>query len=417
MNMLQGTLIVEAAGSGESGTGEATAGQTATATTEAPERHDHEHNEHAGHTHGFARAVGVGPTLQVGELESVELAIFGGGVTCPTCVTNIEGFINELPGVDDIQVNFGAERVGVRFDPTQVSVDDMEAAVRSGGYTVRRREKPGSPETEDQEAAERRAEQRDLTRRVLVGAVLTAPVLFGMMTHEFFSPDWLPSIFLNHWFQLILITPVMFYTGWPIHHAQHQAESGVRVRIQDRRDTHRGRRALPVLRPTPQPCDRGCCHGAQFPVRRHERQPPAPLPSARTANPSCYRIRHDCRRGQWPDRTRASSGGRADGHRNGSRVWNDYRFSNRRRPRRVRRGDLLLLLACLPRSSTLIQLSTPPALRDEGRIWSGARPSNQGRNSPWSCLPPSTGAKLARSTADTGTPEPKPEPTRDACTC
>jgi Cu+-exporting ATPase len=214
MNMLHGTLIVESA---DAGPREPTAGQTATATAEAPEHHDHEHDEHAGHTHGFARAVGVGPTLQGGELESVELATFGGGVTCPTCVTNIEAFINELPGVDDVQVNFGAERVGVRFDPTQVSVDDMEAAVRSGGYTVRRREKPGSPETEDQEAAERRAEQRDLTRRVLVGAVLTAPVLFGMMTYEFFSPDWLPSIFLNHWFQLILITPVMFYAGWPIH--------------------------------------------------------------------------------------------------------------------------------------------------------------------------------------------------------
>ena len=22
---------------------------------------------------------------------------------------------------------------------------------------------------------------------------------------------------MNHWLQLVLITPVMFYTGWPIH--------------------------------------------------------------------------------------------------------------------------------------------------------------------------------------------------------
>ena len=67
------------------------------------------------------------------------------------------------------------------------------------------------------EAADRRAERRDLRRRLIAGAVLTAPVLFAMMADEFFSPSWLPSILLNHWFQFGLIAPVMLYTGWPIH--------------------------------------------------------------------------------------------------------------------------------------------------------------------------------------------------------
>ena len=64
---------------------------------------------------------------------------------------------------------------------------------------------------------ERRAEIADLTRRVLVGAVLTAPVLFAVMAHEVFGAGWVPGLLLNHWLQLALITPVMFYTGWPIH--------------------------------------------------------------------------------------------------------------------------------------------------------------------------------------------------------
>ena len=67
------------------------------------------------------------------------------------------------------------------------------------------------------EAAERRAEIADLTRRVVVGAVLTAPVLFAVMAHEVFKAPWVPGVLLNHWVQLALITPVMFYTGWPIH--------------------------------------------------------------------------------------------------------------------------------------------------------------------------------------------------------
>jgi Cu+-exporting ATPase len=72
-------------------------------------------------------------------------------------------------------------------------------------------------DAEAAEAAERRAEIADLTRRLIVGVVLTAPVLVAVMAHEVFKASWAPGILLNHWAQLALITPVMFYTGWPIH--------------------------------------------------------------------------------------------------------------------------------------------------------------------------------------------------------
>jgi len=70
---------------------------------------------------------------------------------------------------------------------------------------------------EDAESAERESEIADLTRRVAVGAVLTAPVLFATMVDGFLHPAWLPPILLNHWLQLVLITPVMLFAGWPIH--------------------------------------------------------------------------------------------------------------------------------------------------------------------------------------------------------
>jgi P-type Cu+ transporter len=75
--------------------------------------------------------------------------------------------------------------------------------------------KPASGQ--DGEAAQRRAEIADLSRRVAVGAVLTAPVLFGAMAMDFFHPSWLPGILTNAWFALALITPVFAWTGWPIH--------------------------------------------------------------------------------------------------------------------------------------------------------------------------------------------------------
>ena len=66
------------------------------------------------------------------------------------------------------------------------------------------------------EAEERRAEIRNLTKLVAIGAVLTLPVFAGMMLHmidHMLVPGWL----VNPWLQAVLITPVMFYCGAPIH--------------------------------------------------------------------------------------------------------------------------------------------------------------------------------------------------------
>ena len=85
-------------------------------------------------------------------------------------------------------------------------------AESSNGAEVTRRADAG-----ETEAADRNAEIADLTRRVIVGAVLTAPVLLAAMTESFLHLSWLPPILLNHWLHLALVTPVMFYSGWPIH--------------------------------------------------------------------------------------------------------------------------------------------------------------------------------------------------------
>ena len=82
---------------------------------------------------------------------------------------------------------------------------------------ARGQEPHGASADPDAEAAERTAEIRDLNRRLLVGAVLTAPVLFAVMGGELFHLTWVPEILMRPWLQLALIAPVMLYTGWPIH--------------------------------------------------------------------------------------------------------------------------------------------------------------------------------------------------------
>jgi len=76
--------------------------------------------------------------------------------------------------------------------------------------------KNSAVEREAAEARARQAETADLSRRVAVGTVLSLPVVVAVMLSEVFGVA-VPDLLLNHWFQLALITPVMFYTGWPIH--------------------------------------------------------------------------------------------------------------------------------------------------------------------------------------------------------
>ncbi len=85
------------------------------------------------------------------------------------------------------------------------------------GYRLVPRPAPGSADTEDTEAAERQAEIRDLSWRVGLGALLSAPVVFAVMTVDLFGADWVPDFLLNRWFQLAMISPVMLLSGWPIH--------------------------------------------------------------------------------------------------------------------------------------------------------------------------------------------------------
>ena len=169
-----------------------------------------------GHSHEAARTVSLAPDSTGERAGRVALAVQGGGVSCPTCLRNIESVLRPLSGVRGVQTDFATDRATVEFDPAVVSVEDLRRAVASAGYRVEAEAERASEAARDEEAAERRREIRDLSRRVLVGAVLTAPVLAAVMASEFFDVR-VPDFLMNRWVQLALITPVFLYTGWPIH--------------------------------------------------------------------------------------------------------------------------------------------------------------------------------------------------------
>ncbi len=193
MNMIHGKLVVEPADA-----------------TEVPDDGPDRHPE------AVATAVGVGPSTDKGvATDHAEFRV--NGMSCASCVVNIESVLSDVPGVDRVDVSFGTERATVEFDPSQVTPAQLQSVVADAGYRLVPRDASGSAGADDDEAAERQAEIADLSRRFLIGAVLSAPVVFAVMAVHLFGATWVPEFLLNRWVQLALITPVMFYSGWPIH--------------------------------------------------------------------------------------------------------------------------------------------------------------------------------------------------------
>jgi Cu+-exporting ATPase len=108
-------------------------------------------------------------------------------------------------------------RLIVEPDPDGAGTDQTPHDATPAAALAAATSERAAAEAEAAEATERKTEIADLTRRVAVGAVLTAPVLFAVMADAVFNAGWVPGWMLNHWLQLVLITPVMLYTGWPIH--------------------------------------------------------------------------------------------------------------------------------------------------------------------------------------------------------
>jgi P-type Cu+ transporter len=211
MNMVHGRLIVEPGGGDEAPAGDGDGRSEGRATPEAETL-----SQVDGHTHEAVSTVSVEASATEDATGRVALAVRGGGVACAACLRTIRSVLEPLPGVRRVDTEVASERATVEFDPAAVSVDDLRAAVASAGYRVQVGLEPTSEEAEDEEAAERRREIRDLSRRVLVGGVLSAPVVAAVMAADFLGLQ-VPDILLNRWIQLALITPVFLYTGWPIH--------------------------------------------------------------------------------------------------------------------------------------------------------------------------------------------------------
>jgi Cu+-exporting ATPase len=90
------------------------------------------------------------------------------GMTCASCVTRIERFLNKADGVGEAVVNLASERATVRYDPARIDRSGIVAAIEAAGYEVAAPPIAGEAGAADAAQAARAAAQRSLLRDALL---------------------------------------------------------------------------------------------------------------------------------------------------------------------------------------------------------------------------------------------------------
>ncbi|MFG3045244.1 heavy metal translocating P-type ATPase [Streptomyces sp. NPDC048241] len=154
----------------------------------------------------------TGRTAPTADESRVELLI--GGMTCASCAARVEKKLNRMDGVS-ATVNYATEKAKVSFGDG-VRVADLIAVVEKTGYTA---EEPAPPEPEPAADADESGDRdgRDpelsaLRQRLLVSAVLAAPVILLAMVPALQFDNW-------QWLSLTLAAPVVVWGGLPFHRA------------------------------------------------------------------------------------------------------------------------------------------------------------------------------------------------------
>jgi P-type Cu+ transporter len=122
----------------------------------------------------------------------------------------LEQHLSRVRGVVRSNFNLATRTVVVEYLPDAANVKAIRAAIEDFGYRVG--EVSGSGEAaEDSLEKAHAAEYADLKRKFWVAAVLSLPILVIVMSHgriELFNFQGV------NWLQLVLATPVVFYSGW-----------------------------------------------------------------------------------------------------------------------------------------------------------------------------------------------------------
>lgn len=148
--------------------------------------------------------------------ESIDLDITG--MTCAACSARIEKGLSRLPGVSRANVNLALETGHVEFAAGALKASDITAKIKQLGYGAELQQ------TQEETSSVRERELQRKKWKWMISAILSIPLLWAMVGHfSFTSWIWVPDLFMNPWFQLVLAAPVQFVIGWQFYVGAYKA--------------------------------------------------------------------------------------------------------------------------------------------------------------------------------------------------
>ncbi len=74
------------------------------------------------------------------QLQDITLSV--PDVSCAHCVKTINGALGALPGVETVSTDIPTRSVHLRYDPSQLAMEQIEATLDDAGYTIARGAQP-----------------------------------------------------------------------------------------------------------------------------------------------------------------------------------------------------------------------------------------------------------------------------------
>ncbi|MBM4438109.1 MAG: copper-translocating P-type ATPase [Actinobacteria bacterium] len=137
-------------------------------------------------------------------------------MSCASCVSRVERFLAEVPGVLAATINLATEQAKVRYAPGLVSRADLVAAVERSGYRVRASPTQAGATAAGEDATERhRARERTMLRAQAAFALAVGLVLlWGSLDYVPALYERAPALLKNPYLMFALATLVQFWAGW-----------------------------------------------------------------------------------------------------------------------------------------------------------------------------------------------------------
>lgn len=143
---------------------------------------------------------------------TAELTLQVKGMTCASCVSHVEGALQELEGVTGAVVHLGLGTARVTYIPGVVTTGAMKQAVQTVGYEAQ--ERSAGADALDSERQVREAEIRRQGHNLLIAGTIGLVVMIGTFYDmlgplKAFVPEWLSY----KWVIGLLTTPIVLGPG------------------------------------------------------------------------------------------------------------------------------------------------------------------------------------------------------------